>query len=46
MVVDLEKFRIQTSQNLIFSYPGQENPTGSVVLDFFVLYCLFGTDFH
>ena len=27
-----------------FSYTGQENPTGSVVLDFSVWYCLSGTE--
>ena len=30
-------------QDNYFSYTGQENPTGSVVLDFSVWYCLSGT---
>ena len=31
---------------ILFSYTGQENPTGSVVLDFSVWYCLSGTHFR
>ena len=31
---------------IYFSYTRQENPTGSVVLDFSVWYCLSGTHFR
>ena len=30
--------------HIYFSYTGQENPNGSVVLDFSVWYCLPGTE--
>ena len=39
---DLVLFWASCSENR-FSYTGQENPTGSLVLDFSVWYCLSGT---
>ena len=33
----------KSCQDITFSYPGQKNPTGSVMLDFSVWYCLSGT---